>query len=55
MCGAWVDPDAPMNSPEQGSLHHVIQFAEGGRYTLDNLSLVHRKCADAHHNAVIRK
>ena len=44
LCWLPIDPTAPPQSPEHRSLDHIVDFADGGKYTVDNLRLAHRLC-----------
>lgn len=44
LCGGAIDPDAPTNSPNQGTIDHLVPRSRGGSSELSNLRLAHRRC-----------
>lgn len=44
LCGRLVVEGLAPDHPLSPSLDHVIPFAKGGTYTLDNLRLAHHSC-----------
>jgi len=44
LCGGAIDPDAPTNSPNQGTVDHLVPRSRGGSSGLANLRLAHRRC-----------
>jgi hypothetical protein len=44
LCGAAIDPAAPINSPHRGTVDHLIPRSRGGGDEPTNLRLAHRRC-----------
>lgn len=44
LCGAAVDPDAPLDAPHRGTVDHVVPRSRGGATVPENLRLAHRRC-----------
>lgn len=44
ICGEYVDKELKTPHPGSPEVDHVIPKEKGGRDTLDNLKLAHRKC-----------
>ena len=44
LCGGDIDPHAPANTANAGTLDHLVPRSRGGGSELANLRLAHRRC-----------